>query len=400
MPHREVTRLPKLTPPNPFADVAAAMQGKPSPTREFELQDINRRLAQSQEERATGQEHRELADHRLKQFGAIATIAKVFSTIGPHVDPASKDAMALTLAKEAESDNLPVKDPKFFRALMEKPQEMSQFLDGFVQATQQGKPVIEALRESAKGVTDPETLKLIGDVFKSKLTERPERQGKAINPSDVDALIASGGKIVGETIPEGFTLPMAQEFQRQQMQKRQVLVPEAFGQQVGLTREKALEQPLPPGVQKDLDATNNVLRNVDQAIAYFDPSFVGPLSSKASGVRETFGETPVVGTLLGGALSNQEANFRGSLAAARNAIRNKEFGAALTTFEAAEADKALANIGKSPAVTKAALIRLKALLSAGIERQSKFATTSRRELKEQPGQTQATPPLPSGFIRK
>ena len=399
MPHREVTQLPELTPPNPFADIAAAMQGKPSPTKEFELQSINRRLAQAQEQRAQGQEHREIADQRLKQFGAISTIAKVISTIGPSMDEATKDTISLSLAKEAEADGMPIKDPKFFRALMKQPREMADFLDSFVQSTQAGKPVIESLRNAAKGVTDNETLKLIGDVFKSSLT-KTEKQGKAISPSDVDALIASEGKIIGETIPEGFTLPMAKVFQAEQMKKRQVLVPEAFGQAVSLTREKALEQPLPPGVQKDLDATNNVLRNVDQAIANFDPSFVGPLSSKVSGVRETFGETPVVGTLLGGALSNQEANFRGSLAAARNAIRNKEFGAALTTFEAAEADKALANIGKSPAVTKAALVRLKDLLSAGIERQSKFATTSRRELKDQPGQTQATPPLPPGFIRK
>ena len=396
MAHISPTELPELTPPNPFADVAAAMQGKPSPTKEFELQSINRRLAQAQERRAQGQEHRELADHRLKQFGAISTIAKVFGSIGAHVDPASKDAMALTLAKEAEADGMPVKDPKFFRALMEKPQEMSQFLDSFVQSTQQGKPVIEALRESAKNVTDPETLKLIGDVFKSKLTEK-EKQGKAISPSDVDAMIASGGKIVGETIPEGFTLPMAEKFQTEQMKKRQLMVPEAFGQQIKLTQEKQLEQPLPPGVQEKLNVTGKLLDDINTALNNFEPDFVGPFESKRAGLQETFGGTPIVGKAIGGPLSAKEVQFRQGYSGAINAVRHEQFGGALTLPEMAEAKKALGDLGKDTEVTRGALLRLQRIYQNAQTRQTEFATQSRRELKGQPKTEQVKPPPPPGF---
>ena len=213
MPHQSQTELPELTPPNPFADVAAAIQGKPSPTREFELQSINRKLAQAQEGRAQGQEHREIADHRLKQFSAISTIAKVFGTIGTHIDPASKDAMAATLAKEATTDGLPVTDPKFFRALMERPKEMSQFLDSFVQSVQRGDPIIKALQVSSVNITDPEIIKLIGDTFQKHLEQAGQsRTTKSIDTEDVIAFKTSGGKIRGASLPTDFTLSQAKAF--------------------------------------------------------------------------------------------------------------------------------------------------------------------------------------------
>lgn len=249
MPHQSQTELPKLTPPNPFADVAAAIQGKPSPTREFELQNINRKLAQAQEGRAQGQEHREIADHRLKQFSAISTIAKVFGTIGAHVDPASKDAMATTLAKEATTDGLPVTDPKFFRALMEQPREMSQFLDGFVQSIQQGRPVVQALQEASKNISDPEVTKLIGNVFQKHIEQagQPTKQTtKSIDTEDVIAFKTSGGRIRGASLPTDFTLSQAKAF---------------INEQVRITGNKALlvEVSREEGKQQTLDKRLNRL---------------------------------------------------------------------------------------------------------------------------------------------
>ena len=214
MPHVPQTELPELTPPNPFADIAAAGTGrKTTPTQDFELRSIERKLAQAQESRAQGREHREIADHRLKQFSAISTFAKAFGAISSHVDPASKDAMAMTLAKEATTDGLLVTDPKFFRALMEQPREMSQFLDGFVQSIQQGRPVVQALQEASKNISDPEVTKLIGNVFQKHIEQAGQsRTTKSIDTEDVIAFKTSGGKIRGASLPTDFTLSQAKAF--------------------------------------------------------------------------------------------------------------------------------------------------------------------------------------------
>ena len=238
MPYNELdTSLPPLTPPTAMENIAAAIRGQPSPKQEFEKANIERRIAEAGLQQKGMAEKRAQADHRLKQFGALSTIAKVIHSLGPIPDEA-KEAMSKRLSDEAVADDLIITDQAFFRTMMNQPSELAKFLDTFKSATEQGADPVSALAKGAQDISDPETQKLIGESFQKVLGQK-EKQGKAISPSDVDAMIASDGKVVGETIPIGFTLPMAKKFQLEQREKRQILVPDAFAQALGLAKGKA-----------------------------------------------------------------------------------------------------------------------------------------------------------------
>lgn len=240
----EMTTLPQLTPPNPFEEMSGIYAGR-QPRREFELAKIQRKIEEAGLQQKASQEKRAQQDQRLKQLSAYATIAKVVHSMGDAIPPEAKSNIAQKFTDEAVADNMPITDKSFFDALMNQPNELSKFLDSYSQSKQIGDDDLTALTKGNQNITDPEVQKLVSETFQKLVVEGVKginKQGKAINPNDVDALIASGGKIVGETIPLGFTLPMAQEFQKQQREKRQILVPEAFGQQLGLARGKAEAQ--------------------------------------------------------------------------------------------------------------------------------------------------------------
>lgn len=148
----------------------------------------------------------------------------------------------------------------------------------------------------------------------------------------------------------------------------------------------AAATPPAPSIQKDMLATEQILSDVNNAIVSFSADFLGPARGRLGGLKETFGETPLIGKFVGGPASAKESSFRQAVGRVRNAIRNKEFGAALTAFEAAEADKALIRLEQSPKTGKQRLEGLQRIFTGALERSRKLAITPKSQLQPtQPG---------------
>ena len=226
----------------------------------------------------------------------------------------------------------------------------------------------------------------------------PEQTIMQETPEGLTALFQTGPK----TVPSKLLSPEEEEQKvriGQATQRPRLLTPEEEAQQTRIVGAKAAavqaEKPLESGVQKELLATEKILDNARMALINFDENFVGPGAARKGAMKESFGETPIIGRLVGGPISEKETTFRQSFSALKNAIRNKDFGAALTEFEAAEANKALSDLEKSPTSVRTALRRLGILFNKALERQRMLAITPRRQLKNAPNIQ-----IPEGFVEE
>lgn len=194
MPHKQelTSTLPQLTPPNAFEEMSGIFAGR-QPRREFELAEIERKIAEAGLQQKASQEKRLEQDQRLKQFGALSTIAKVINSIGPAIPAEAKSAIAQKLADEATADSLIVTDKRFFDALVNQPNELSKFLDAFGQSSRQGKDTITALTESAQDITDPEVQKLVSETFQKLVVEGVKPQKGPSVGADREALALERG---------------------------------------------------------------------------------------------------------------------------------------------------------------------------------------------------------------
>jgi hypothetical protein len=129
------------------------------------------------------------------------------------------------------------------------------------------------------------------------------------------------------------------------------------------------------GTQRSLNMTNTILSDIATARENFSPNVIGPFAGVQAGVRERFGETPGIGGMVGGPLSPTETTFRQATGRIRNVIRNKQFGAALTPYEAAEAEKELVGWDKAPGTVKTRLENLDRIFRKAAEREKAIATT-------------------------
>jgi hypothetical protein len=151
--------------------------------------------------------------------------------------------------------------------------------------------------------------------------------------------------------------------------------PQALNTATATAAAREAGQAPDPGTQKSLNMTNTILSDIDTALLNFSPEIVGPVAGIQAGARERFGENPLVGSLVGGPLSPTETTFRQSIGRVRNVIRNKQFGAALTPYEAAEAEKELVGWDKAPGTVKTRLQNLRNIFSKAAEREKAIATT-------------------------
>ena len=243
-------------------------------------------------------------------------------------------------------------------------------------------------------------LENLKEEFKAKQAATAEENKLQFGPAGSSAF--RGGQFLmtmPEKTPPSKLLTLEEEEQKirigQATQRSRLMTPEEEAQQIRIFGAKQDIKPLESGVQKELLFTEKILENARMALINFEEGFVGPGAAKQGALKEALGETPIIGRLVGGPLSEKEATFRQSFSALKNAIRNKDFGAALTTFEAAEADKALSDLGKSPTSVRVALRRLGVLFKNALERQRMLAITPRSQLKKE-----ATPniSIPEGFV--
>lgn len=150
--------------------------------------------------------------------------------------------------------------------------------------------------------------------------------------------------------------------------------------------------PISAEASKDIGMLNQIVSDADTAIRLFDPDVIGPFAAIAQTAKENFGETPVLGRLLGGPPTSDQITLAQSISRVRNVIRNKQYGATLTQFEKAAAETELTALEKSPTSAKQRLINLRDIFAKAAERQTQYATTPRGDLGQGAPKNPGLPP--------
>ena len=166
-----------------------------------------------------------------------------------------------------------------------------------------------------------------------------------------------------------------------------------------ITRESAA---IPESADSAITSMRTLLGQLDKVNpknpqTLYDPKFVGPIASKVGAAKETLGQTPIIGDLIGGPISEKEAQFRQVVNSIYNEIANLRGGKVLPEQELRRIEQEAVTLSKSPASFEARYSGFRNMVESMLRNRINAVGASRSTIGNPATQPQGLPPPPTGW---